>query len=305
MQHDQPIYILNGPTASGKSAMALAIAQCADIVIINCDSKQIYQQIPIITAQPSPEELARTEHKLYGCVDVSTHCSVADWTHMAIRAINEVLKDGRIPFLVGGTGMYIKSLTHGISPIPDIEDDIRSNTKHMLADMGNHAFYQELAKLDPQAAQKLNAGDSQRITRAMEVIKQTGKSITYWQSQPAEPFFPNSQFELFFLDAGREETYQHCHTRFATMIHHGVIEEIEQLKSKNLDPALPSMKAHGVPEIIAYLQQEMSLDDATDQAVKNTRHYIKRQYTWARNQMPDATWLTPQDHQIIVDSISQ
>lgn len=285
---EQNIIILAGPTASGKSALALDIAQAVDVVIINADSKQLYREIPLITAQPSPDEQQQAPHALYGCVSAAEHCSAGRWLDMVKQAIEDAWEQEKLPLLVGGTGMYIKSLVEGISPIPDVEPAVRRQARELFARLGNEAFHKELAALDPQMAERLEVGDSQRVVRAYEVVKQTGKSLAYWQDLPMEKVFNEAQFSTFFLSPEHQKVYDNCNGRFEKMVENGVIDEVRALDTLRLDEELPAMKAHGVPEIRAYLKGDMTLEDAITQAQRNTRHYIKRQFTWFRHQMPDA-----------------
>jgi tRNA dimethylallyltransferase len=285
------IIILSGPTASGKSALALVIARACNAVIINCDSKQLYAEIPIITAQPTAAEKAEVPHDLYGVISVAEDCSVGRWVEMAKIVIDKVHAAGKLPLLVGGTGMYVKALTEGIPEMPDIDEEIRRNARSCMLEMGSEAMYETLEKEDPVMAARLEKNDSQRITRAYEVLKQTGKSLDWWQKQPAKTVYPPENFLKFFLSPPREVVYANCNTRFEKMMEAGVMQEIAALDAMGLSPELPSMKAHGVPELLAYLHGEMSLEDAIDQAQKNTRHYIKRQFTWFRHQMKDTVVL--------------
>ncbi|MCE3232191.1 MAG: miaA, partial [Rickettsiaceae bacterium] len=197
----------------------------------------------------------------------------------------------KTPLLVGGTGMYIKSLTEGIPQIPDIDESIRANTRSLLQEIGADAMHTILAKEDLGMAERLEKNDSQRISRAYEVLKQTGRSLAYWQEQPARLLYPKEDFIKFFLSPPRQQVYDNCNGRFLKMIEAGVLQEIMALGDLNLNPELPAMKAHGVPELLAYLNGNMTLEAAIDQAQKNTRHYIKRQFTWFRHQMKDTVVL--------------
>jgi tRNA dimethylallyltransferase len=284
---NRKIIILSGPTASGKSALALVIARAVYAVIINCDSKQLYAEIPIITAQPTLEEKAQVPHDLYGVISAAEDCSVGRWVDMAKIAIDKVHEQGKVPLLVGGTGMYVKSLTEGIAQIPDIDDAIRRQARDLVQEKGAAYVHEILQKDDPAMAARLKNNDSQRITRAYEVLKQTGKSLSWWQEQPNKLVYPPENFLKFFLSPPRETVYANCNTRFLKMMEAGVMQEIEALDAMRLNPELPSMKAHGVPELLAYLHGTMTLEAAIDQAQKNTRHYIKRQFTWFRHQMKD------------------
>jgi tRNA dimethylallyltransferase len=286
---NKPVIILFGPTASGKSSLAMSIANQIDAVIINCDSKQVYKEIPIITAQPSKADKEQIPHEMYGNISVARHFSVGDWLEMVKPVIESVWKQGKTPLLVGGTGMYIKYLTQGIPQIPNIENDIRSKVRGEVSEKGSEYIH---TKLDDVMRERLEPADSQRVARAYEVLLQTGKSLSYWQEQPATSVITDAVFKKFFLSPCREKVYENCNNRFDIMMGQGVLEEIENLKSMNLSDELPSMKAHGVPELIAYLNNDMSKEDAVEQAKRNTRHYIKRQFTWFRGQMKEANVLT-------------
>lgn len=298
MIDQNPIIILAGPTASGKSALALAVADALNAVIINCDAMQIYTEIPIITAQPTIEEKIRIPHELYGTVSASINGSVSYWLSIVVPVIERVLAQGKVPLLVGGTGMYIKALTEGISPIPEIEEGIRKQVRQQWENLGKEDFFALLEQRDPIMAARLSVGDSQRMMRAMEVVLQTGKSLSQWQKVKGMPYFPQRKIISFFLNADRQKTYDKCKIRFEIMLQNGVLEEIACFKALALDPGLPAMKAHGVPELIAYLNGSMTLQDAVDQAVLNTRHYIKRQFTWQRGQMREAILLNGEDRHI-------
>lgn len=288
-----PIFILSGPTASGKSALALEVAPKLNAVIINCDSKQVYKEIPIITAQPSIEEKAQIEHMLYGTVSAAQNCSVADWLQMAKDAICDVWARGKTPLLVGGSGMYIKMLAEGISQVPEINDEIRTYVRGLCKEKGPSYIHEILKHEDPQIAEKLKEGDVQRVSRAYEVLKQTGKSLLFWQQQKPEAVFPDAEFKTFFLSPPREKVYENCNIRFLKMLENGVMDEIKALDKMSLSPELPAMRAHGVPELLAYLHGNMTLEDAITQSQTNTRHYIKRQFTWFRNQMNSFTLIEP------------
>lgn len=296
MEYD--VKILAGPTASGKTALALDYAKCHDVVIINADSKQVFKEIPIITAQPTAQEQAVAPHALYGVISAKEHCSTGRWLSLVKPAIIEAWQQGKIPLLVGGTGMYLKSLVEGIAPIPDIDPKVRDATRQRFHELGNARFYQELASLDSDIAQTLNEGDSQRIIRAYEVVKHTGKSLFYWQQQTTQPVLPDANYQISFLKPDREKVYERCNKRFEAMISQGVIDEVEALDTMELDTALPAMKAHGVPELLAFLHHEMSLEEAIAQSQRNTRHYIKRQFTWFKHQLKDIVVLDGADPQL-------
>lgn len=306
-QHLTPrTLVLAGPTASGKSALALLIAAKLDAVIINADSKQVYHEIPIITAQPSQAEQAQTPHLLYGHIPASRHYSVADWVADATDAIKQVRAEGKVPLLVGGTGMYIKSLVDGMSAVPETTAETRAQIRKQYAVIGNDGMYALLESKDPVTAARLNPGDTQRVLRAMEVIEQTGISITDWQQKKTTSPFAREEYKLFFLDYPREQVYENCNTRFLKMMEAGVMAEVEAFDKLSLDETLPAMKAHGVPELRAYLHGTMSLEDAIAKAQQNTRNYIKRQYTWFRHQMEGMVHLQAPEkaEEVMLDHLS-
>ena len=285
MTQNKHVLVLFGPTASGKSKLAMSVANKCNAVIVNCDSKQLYKEIPIITAQPTLEDMQKVEHEMYGIISVAEHCSVARWIDMVKPIIKKIWSEGKVPLLVGGTGLYIKHLINGMPQIPDISDDIRMQVRENINNKGSKYIH---AQLDNEMQEKLQPADSQRVARAYEVLIQTGKSLYYWQNMPAVPVLENALFSQFFLSPQREEVYKNCNMRFNTMINTGVIEEIKNLYDMQLSESLPSMKAHGVPEIAAYIRGDLNLDEAIIKAQRNTRRYIKRQFTWFRSQMPEA-----------------
>ena len=276
--------ILYGPTASGKSALALEIAREFPLVIINADAMQSYRDLRVITARPSPEEEAQAPHALYGTLDAAEHGHVANWIARVKPAVAEALEKNRIPMLVGGTGMYIQALAEGIHEVPPIPDEVRDAC---------HAMSQEerLAKLqekDPEAAAKLKAGDTQRIFRALEVVEATGKTLAEWQKGEKTKPIPEADCQIFTLLPERETLYAKINARFETMMHDGACEEVEALMHRNLPATLPIMRAHGVPELMAMLRSDMAREDAIAKSQQNTRNYAKRQLTWARNQFATA-----------------
>lgn len=295
-----PIIILAGPTASGKSALAMEMAKTLDVVIINADSKQVYREIPLITAQPSPEEQALVPHRLYGHISVAQHYTVSEWVADAVKTINKTRAEGKIPLLVGGTGMYLNALMKGFSDVPKNDPVLFADACALLEKIGNDAFHQ---KLDPDMAAKLHPGDTQRMIRAYTVWQQTGKSLAWWQAQKKPVIFPAKDFLCFFLNRPREEVYEDCNRRFEKMVDTGIIDEVKALISLKLDPHLPAVKGHGVPEIFAYLSGEMTLEQAITQAQRNTRHYIKRQYTWFTHQMPEVKKIQADDIKEIVADV--
>ena len=288
MINDKPkVIVITGPTASGKSALGVDAALALDGEIINADSMQIYKELDVITARPDQASLEKVPHHLYGTISGSRRCSVEQWRTLAIQEINQVHERGKMPILVGGTGMYIRALEKGIAEVPDIPDAIREKGRTRLAQIGGEAFRAELSLLDPEMGEKLNPGDSQRLARAWEVVTHTGKSLLHWQRE-AEGQVPDYDFIRFALVPPREDLYDNCNKRFEVMLDQGGLKEVEDLLALSLDPALPIMKALGVPELAEYIRGEASLESAISRAQQNTRRYAKRQMTWIRTQYNDA-----------------
>ena len=286
------ILIITGPTASGKSKISMKIAQDNNGIIVNCDSKQIYREIPIITDQPNLNDNS-VKHKLYGYVSVTQQYSVGLWIEDLKKEILSIMQEKKLPIITGGSGMYINSIIYGLSQIPKIEDNIRYKTKKLFEALGNKEFYALLIDRDPMA-KCLHQNNSHQLLRAYEVIEQTGTSIFVWKKNTCcEPIFKN--FKLCVLMPPRDEVYKKINKRFIDMINVSVIEEVENLLSLNVPVHFPAMKAHGVPEIIQYLQNKVSIDQAIEIAQKNTRHYAKRQYTWFKHQFRNASFYESQD----------
>ncbi len=281
-----------GPTASGKSALALDFAKNDNGVIINADSMQIYREIPIITAQPGLAMLQQIPHFLYGTIAVTEPFSVAKWLELVQKEINNAHAIGKTPILVGGTGMYIKALTDGIAQIPEISTTIRQQVRQMCEVENAAAIHKILCAADPQMAAKLNPADTQRLIRAYEVLLQTGKSLLYWQQQKSPALFPPEIFSSFILLPQRDKIYRQCEQRLVQMVEDGALDEIKALADMQLPPNLPAMRALGVPEFLAHVKGELTLAKAIELAQQHTRNYVKRQFTWFRHQMPGATVLT-------------
>ncbi|MEO8547340.1 MAG: tRNA (adenosine(37)-N6)-dimethylallyltransferase MiaA [Sphingomicrobium sp.] len=277
-----PVALIAGPTASGKSALALALAEAAGGVIVNADSAQLYRDLKVLSAAPTPGELSRAEHRLYGVLDGASACSAADWAAMARRAIEEVHAHGKTPILVGGTGLYLRSLINGIAPIPPIDAAVRREVR--AADVvANRA---RLLELDPEAAARLNRADTLRIARALEVVLSTGKTLGEWQGRREGGIGDAITLRPLILLPPRDWLYARCDERFARMMEGGAIAEVEALLERNLDPKLPVMRAIGVREIAAYLSGEIDREQAVARGQQATRNYAKRQYTWFAHQPP-------------------
>ena len=294
--------IVAGPTASGKSALALKLAQELDGVVINADSMQVYGVLRVVTARPSPADEALVPHRLYGVIDPAELCSAGRWRALAVAEIEAAWAAGKLPVVVGGTGLYLRTLVQGLSPIPDIPEDVRSKARALFADLGNEAFHALLAERDPVMAERLHPANSQRLVRAWEVLTATGKSLAQWQEIPAPDRLVAETFTLSIAPE-RDALYQGCNARFCQMMEQGALDEVAALTSLKLDPALPAMKALGVPELAAYLAGALPLDRAIKSAQQATRNYAKRQLTWFRHQLDADLVLNTQYSERFFDEI--
>jgi tRNA dimethylallyltransferase len=283
--------LIAGPTASGKSALALALAERAGGVIINADSMQVYRDLRIITARPSPQEEARVPHRLYGHVDAAERYTVGRWLNDAKAVLASEAK--RPVFVVGGTGLYFKLLTSGIAPIPPIAPDISERLQKRAEEDGVPALHAVLAGRDPISAARLKANDRSRILRALEVLEATGRTLPDWQRHNGPPVLDRRFAATTFLAPDRDALSARIDARFDAMLDARVLDEVRALAARGLDPLLPAMKAHGVPWLIRHLRGEIRLDEAAAQAKAETRSYAKRQFTWFRNQLPDWPWEQP------------
>jgi tRNA dimethylallyltransferase len=287
--------LIAGPTASGKSALALDLAEKLGGSIVNADSMQVYSHLRIITARPRPADEARVPHYLYGHVDEAENYSVGRWCRDAGVAMAEIAAQGRVPILVGGTGLYFKALTSGLAAVPPIPADIRSAVRGRLERDGVTPLYAELIERDPVTAQRLMPNDRSRISRALEVMLATGRSLTDWHRDGLPPLLDATRAAKVFLTCDRSELVARIEKRFVAMLTAGALDEVRALAARQLDPALPAMKAHGVPWLIRHLKGEISLDEAAAGGVMDTRRYAKRQVTWFRNQMKDWPFAGPQE----------
>ncbi len=284
------IIILGGATASGKSSLALAWARENDGEIINADSMQIYRELDMITACPTEADMAETPHHLYRYLRGDDPCSAERWRDLASDVIGDVWSRGKVPIVVGGTGLYLKALAYGLSKVPDIDEAIRSEIRDDVNKNGPEQAHDQLLEIDPEMAARLAPGDSQRIARALEVIRSTGKSLSHWQAQPLVGGLieQDLDMELNILMRGRAELYARCNERFKQMIEQGdVIGEVKELMTYNYEPTLPVMKSLGVPQIIDYIEGNTSKEEAIELSQTATRQFAKRQMTWFRNQFSD------------------
>jgi len=279
------ITIIAGPTASGKSALALQIAEKSGGVIINADSQQVYRELRILTARPTPEEEARAPHRLYGTMSAAESCSAGQWLIFAKMEIDWALGQRLQPIVVGGTGLYLKALMQGISAMPDIPPEVRAIAMSDYEMMGKEAFAARLREIDAAFFERLKVYDRQRLTRAYEIWLGSGKTLSWWQAQGATPPYPPESFTVQKVELPREELYARCDARVIGMVEQGAVEEVKSLLALHLPDTLPAMKSVGVPEFSAYIREEMPLDQAISKVQQSTRNYAKRQMTWLRNQL--------------------
>jgi tRNA dimethylallyltransferase len=274
--------LIAGPTASGKSALALALAERTGGVVINSDSAQVYRDLKILSARPGAEEESRAPHRLYGYRDGALPCSAADWAADARREIEAAQAESRLPILAGGTGLYIRTLLDGLAPVPPIDPEIRSQVRSLAVAEAHSA----LAKEDPDAAMRLSPGDSARIARALEVVRSTGRPLAMWQKEKSGGIGSEVRLVPLILLPPREWLYARCDARFQKIFSDEGVEEVRSLLSRRLDPALPVMRAIGVAQIAAFLRRETDRGQAVEAGRTATRRYAKRQYTWFSRQPP-------------------
>lgn len=279
-----PVVVIAGPTASGKSALAVDVAEAVRGTVINADSIQVYRELRVLTARPVPADEARAPHRLFGVLPAAKRCSVGRWLAMAESAIASAREAGRVPVVVGGTGLYLKALMHGLAPIPTIPADIRAQAEALHARLGGTAFREALAALDPESAGRLRESDPQRLIRAYEVATATGRPIGDWhRSAPASSI--GGPFVVVVVRPPREALYAAIDARFDRMIVDGAVDEVRTLLDMRLDPNLPAMKAVGVRELAAALDGTSTTEQTIAAAKQASRNYAKRQLTWLRHQL--------------------
>jgi tRNA dimethylallyltransferase len=284
---DKVAVLIAGPTASGKSALALAVAEHIGGIVVNTDSMQVYRDLAIITARPGAAETARVPHLLYGHVDAAENYSVGRFLRDAATALEAARAQGRVPIFTGGSGLYFKALIAGLAAIPPVPPGIRAAVRSRLEALGPVALHAELARRDPVAAARLRPADRTRVARALEVVEATGRSIVDWRHDGMPPLLDVTRAARIFLAPDREELYRRIDARFDAMLSAGALDEVQALAARRLDPLLPAMKAHGVPWLIRHLAGDISLAAAAAEAKKDTRRYSKRQFTWFRHQLAD------------------
>lgn len=301
---DAPIILIVGPTASGKSSLALRLAEKMRGDIINADSMQVYRELRILTARPSEEDESRAPHFLYGIRSIEEPFSAAEWCDLAAAQIEHSQKSRRTPIVVGGTGLYFKALLEGLAQTPDIPDDIRREVRAAMDERGSAALHDELAACDPVLAARLETGDRQRVSRGLEVYRATGKPLSHWQQLPTKGPLTEAdgvgEVCKVALLPPRAWLNERCESRFDMMIEAGAIDEVAALSTGQDD--LPALKALGVPHLAAFLAGTLSQDEAVERAVTATRQYAKRQYTWIRHQCTDWQTIVEKDSERIYQS---
>jgi tRNA dimethylallyltransferase len=285
--------LIAGPTASGKSAAALALAERFGATIVNADSMQVYRDLRILTARPIPDEERLAPHRLFGVVDGQVNFSVGRWALAASEVLAEI---GERPVIfVGGTGLYFRALTEGLSDIPPVPEAVRAEVRSKAEGRATPELHDELAARDPATAARLNPSDRQRILRALEVVAATGRPLVSFLGARAAPTLKPGEWAGLYLAPDRAELGRRIDFRFDAMLAQGALDEVAALIERRLDPALPVMRAHGVPHLIAHLEGRMKLDEAAKRSKLDTRHYAKRQFTWARHQLTSFKWVAPEE----------
>ena len=285
--------LIAGPTASGKAALALPLAERLGGTIVNADSMQVYRDFRVLTARPTPEEESRAPHWLYGHVDAAEPYSVGRWLADASRVLSEVERAGRLPIFVGGTGLYFRALTWGLSAMPPVSEAVRAKIRGEAEGVAAAELHARLAARDPLTAAKLRPSDRQRVIRALEIFEATGRPLVEWQASPGKPLIEPGHAISVFLAVDRTELRTRIDARFDKMLAGGALEEVRAFAARKLDPALPAMKAHGAPWLMKQLAGEIPLETAANEAKADTRKYAKRQETWFRHQLPQFKWLAP------------
>ena len=286
--------LIAGPTASGKSALAITLAQRRNGVVVNADSMQVYRDLEILTARPTNDELQQAPHALYGYVEGSDACSVGRWIVDVRAAVDVAWQDGRLPIIVGGTGLYFKALLEGLSPIPPVPADVREHWREVARQLDPAALHGQLSARDPATAGRIAPTDRQRLTRALEVLEATGRGLTDWQQERGQPVLAAETAELLVVAPERAALYRRADARLDRMIAGGAIEEVRRLSRRGYSPELPMMRALGVAPLLAAQAGTLTLEQAVARAKLDTRHYIKRQETWLRRNM--ITWNQVETH---------
>ncbi|AWM86295.1 tRNA (adenosine(37)-N6)-dimethylallyltransferase MiaA [Microvirga sp. 17 mud 1-3] len=286
--------LIAGPTASGKSALGIRLAQALDGVVVNADSMQVYRDLRVLTARPTPDEEALAPHRLYGHVDAAMNFSVGRYVADA-TALLEELRGRKLPIFVGGTGLYFKALTEGLSDIPPVPEEVREAVRRESDGLETPELHRLLMERDPETGRTLRPSDRLRVQRALEIYAATGRPLVSFHGARQPGPLASVPVVKIFLAPEREELRQRIDARFLAMMEGGALEEVRALGERNLDPMLPAMRAHGVPSLLAYLRGEISREEAIARGQGDTRRYAKRQFTWFRHQLPDWAWVAPEE----------
>jgi tRNA dimethylallyltransferase len=295
--------LIAGPTASGKSAVALELAERLGGTVVNADAMQVYRELRILTARPGAEDERRVPHRLYGHVPGREAYSAARYAAEARAAIEAVQASGRVPIVVGGTGLYFKALTDGLSPIPPVPEEIRAHWRSRASAEGAPALHAVLTERDPEMAARLKPSDPQRLVRALEVLEATGVSLARWQERPGEPVIRDAEGRAFVIARERQDVRQRCDARFEAMMAAGALDEVRALLQLGLDPDLPVMRALGVAPLAGAIEGRLTLAEAADRAKAETRQYVKRQVTWLSRNMMSWRWINKQEKESILVKI--
>ena len=295
--------LIAGPTASGKSALAITLAQRLGGTVVNADSMQVYRDLRVLSARPSEAEEAAAPHVLFGHVDGAVNYSVGLWLADAVRTLEDLRGQGRLPIFTGGTGMYFKGLLRGLSDIPPVPEEVRARVRAEAEGLDPATLHARLAALDPETAARLRPSDPQRILRALEVFEATGRSLSALQGARTPGLLDPARCLCLFLAPERAALYARIDARFDAMVAAGALEEVRALAVRGLDPALPVMRAHGVPGVVAYLRGEATLAEAIQKGKTDTRHYSKRQFTFIRHQLPEFVWAAPEEAEQVVNGM--
>ncbi|MBY0531910.1 MAG: tRNA (adenosine(37)-N6)-dimethylallyltransferase MiaA [Xanthobacteraceae bacterium] len=286
--------LIAGPTASGKSALALEVASRTGGVVINADSMQVYRDLRIITARPTDEEMARAPHRLYGHIGAEEIYSAGRWLREAEQEIASARTAGKVAIVIGGTGLYFSALLKGLSAVPEVSAEVRQQVRDLGDTKDNEALHAMLVARDPRTAEEIRVSDRQRVLRALEVVEATGIGLAEWREEPGVPALNSRDYQAIFLETDRDALGKRIDARFEKMLEEGALGEVKRLKTRDLDPRMPALKAHGVPWLIKYLDGEMPLEEAAAQGKRDTRQYSKRQETWFRNQLPEFARVKPE-----------
>jgi tRNA dimethylallyltransferase len=286
--------LIAGPTASGKSARAIKLAREIDGVVINADSMAVYQDLPILSARPAPEEAAGTPHLLFGHIGAERNYSVGQWLADAGSALKQARADNRTPLFVGGTGMYFKALLQGLSDIPQVPDGVRARVRGECAGVPPAELHARLQKIDPLTAERLRPTDPQRIIRALEIFAAAGAPLASFHHVRGSPLLDATRCHCLFIAPDKDELNRRIDARFDAMMAADALDEARRLLARDLDPALPAMRAVGVPGLLAFLRDECSLEAAVERGKRDSRRYAKRQYTFARTQLKEFAWVAPE-----------